>query len=711
MLLDAEEGFNEVITSGYDTDLDRANAVKDAIAEIEQAKNIYSNMDFGTDDEVKRRFAETISDMEEYVAGEKLRMDIEFDLEDQSTSELFGKIKNELEAFEDESGSISASSILAAKTSFEEKDRQGLKDFTAEESLDSLISQLITFGYVQGDTSDVAYDSTQRFAELSTAASKVQSNMSTLTSALEEQAGAGELTVGTYNELIAASPEFANCLEFEAGSYQINADKARELVKAQTEVRLAEIELQKAQDIERWKMNAEEIDRLSNSYDANSESVQAQIAKLQQENDTIEDTVTYYNLLRQQLESTISAYSAWKHAQSTADQGAMYDDLISAKKDIEEGIKTGKVGTDQYEAAVELLIPDEPDQNQIEAYMSKLNRYLTEGSDAGVKNFLADAVNAGLMEVNNGEYKLNPDVSLQDFIDKLQITPEMAKAIFGELEEYNFEFDWQEQEFDELIDKAALERELEALDERLNSLFEERELKLSTEDEDGLPDVEEDIWQTIHQKIEVEVESSDQTDVEKAMESYTLAYAEYMHALSNGDDTIELEQSLAEKRALIESFNENTKLEYNVDTDLLDYGIASVTDALANLEAAAKNLEDVKVKFGVDSEEYEIAYQRFETFKSVFSEELLTKLGIEMTADQLVESILNGTFDPSTITVDIKPESTVEGEIAEEKSAAESNGITVKVDADTSLFDEKIASVKETEITVSADIDFTDAAA
>ena len=148
------------------------------------------------------------------------------------------------------------------------------------------------------------------------------------------------------------------------------------------------------------------------------------------------------------------AYRGWQNAQSAPESGDVYRDLVKAKEQIEEGLKSYKVGTEKYLASVEVLIPKNSQDDAAEYLTSTLNRYLTEDS-VGVSNFIYDLLAEGIMIQTGDWVNIAPGSTLEEICAKLKITPELARAIFDELEEYDHEYEWSYEENDDSENKLS----------------------------------------------------------------------------------------------------------------------------------------------------------------------------------------------------------------------------------------------------------------
>ena len=133
----------------------------------------------------------------------------------------------------------------------------------------------------------------------------------------------------------------------------------------------------------------------------------------------------------------------------------MFTDAGNAIKAVMEGLANGKVGTEKFKSAVGFIVPDDIDSEDkaaVKKYVEKLKRYLADNG-SGVSNFINDAVKKGLM---TGSAAKGADIvegtRIQDFVDKLGLTEEVVRAIFGELETYGSKFDWSLEGLEDLDD-------------------------------------------------------------------------------------------------------------------------------------------------------------------------------------------------------------------------------------------------------------------
>lgn len=278
---------------------------------------------------------------------------------------------------------------------------------------------------------------------------------------LQQSSGTGtSLDPTSYKKAADALPgvDLSKAVEYHNGDMQFNTDKLNQMVKAYADVQEAANNASISTESITYQENAQQIAAYTNQLKTNTfaegenkDSIQSKIDDLNQEQTSIQNSIQSYEMLNNALQESTSNYTKWQNAQKTREEGDMFTDVSSAKGQIDDALKTGKVGTKKYQAAVEFLIPDtfEPkDQKRVQDYLSKLNRYITKDSKGqltaeGMTNFMSDAVSKGFFsQSSDGQYKLIGKHSMQEIAKGMNITDDMAKAIFGNLEDYGMKFDF-----------------------------------------------------------------------------------------------------------------------------------------------------------------------------------------------------------------------------------------------------------------------------
>lgn len=345
-----------------------------------------------------------------------------------------------------------------------------ISDATDSTQLKQFIDLLVEMGYVSGTTAGAADKISSSFQDIASSAEAAQAEVETLTEVLNAQDAGHGISLDNYNALIAANADYADALEYSNGVMKINADRAKEIAQQDVSAQITKATTQmkmQAQELRNTESALTEYrSQLQNLYNQQAAGVsvsQEQISTLEQTiasyestSDAIQGNINKYAVLISNLREAAGAYAEWQNAQDASESGDMYDDTHLALQDIEEGLESGKVGRKDFKAAVDFLIPDDVSRDNMEAIEdykeNVLDRYITFDEDEGemtargVANFLDDAMDKGLAEVDDdGNWKVTAGTLMEDFAEELHLTPEMVRAIFGELEEYGFEFDWSDE--------------------------------------------------------------------------------------------------------------------------------------------------------------------------------------------------------------------------------------------------------------------------
>lgn len=647
-----QEEYNNALSQTYDTDTERAEAVRSAITGLQDIQKAIDTTEFKPGDERVKDYIQdlynTVIDglgQEEFDADLKLDVNTDSlqdavrnykkDMKDASeqgvdedgsipksidnikssfddlSKDVPDKMKNLLDAvkqFQSDSGEIKVSDILdGQKTNAAGWERlsAAAKDYGV--SVEFALQKLAEAHVIQSDSTDLAYNASERFKDLSSTTNSLIESQQLLNSVYSEQSQKGTLSLKTYEALTKEHKEFGSMLEAEGSSIKFNADAAQELIDARAKENIVALQREKIDDLTRYQQNKDAIDELEKSTKRLTETEQkardAKIARLKAENEDIESVVAKTNIQIAQLESLTSAYSKWQVAQQTANQDAMYNDMLSAKKQIEDGLKNGMIGTDDFKTAVRMLIPDAPDPSDykaIDSYMKKLNRYLTTDSEGnvtrtGMQNFLTDAVSKSLdggplMELKDGYYKVLDGIKPEDFVERLKITPSMAQAIFENLKAHGYEFDWNAEDFFHLENLEEAKNKVNEVKEAFNEIDQNKDY------------TSEGRAQAIHDLAESEKES-----IKGFVDTYQAAINE-MNLYEPGTQSFQDAHDRAEDLMnVIKELPPEILLELGFDTDKLDDllnpdGPAETVEVEADTSNAESKVEHVGETYNTTKE-------------------------------------------------------------------------------------------------------------
>lgn len=442
-----------------------------------------------------------------------------------------------------------------------------------------------------------------------TAVKNVTTTISAVTAALQAQTTGVGVTAENFKALTDADKDYADCLEYVNGTMQINTEKAKELTDKKIEEAKATVRVARSQAQLKYAENKQELSRLNDALKKNNDLSEEQqstlkeaISNREQENKKLREQCQNYEVLYSQLMQASGAYQDWLNAQNATEAGTMYDDAIKAYDAIKDALESGKIGTQKYKAAVEFLVPKSVDENAVQQYVDTLKKYLTDDSK-GITNFLNDAVKAGLMEEDSSGYvAIAGKKTIDDFCDALKLTPDMVRAIFGELQEYGFDFNWDDAFFGETL--TSLEMQADELQEKMDSV---------KPDSDSYKEWNDQLKE-VNEKIENIKGNIDNTDVDALVDAYEKAKDAVDQMNSQGDtfdgQADEL-QSALDKAA--DNLNKNGRVQLWIDASEAEKTVDDLTQRFnsgdfsvaTELETAQDKLADLntqKEKLGAPTE-------------------------------------------------------------------------------------------------------------
>lgn len=549
-------------------------------------------------------------------------------------------------------------------------------------SMDDLIDIFVKIGLVTSDNIKYTNEFTSSALTMATAASKA---ISSVTSILNSQGTGVNVDTDSYSELIKDNAEYAAALEYSNGRMQLNREMATKLTKAKSDEAKANIEVAYSQNQMKYSAVKADMAAVDKQLKENNnltgdqrEKLEDAKAALESQSKTLRDNCTSLRMQYSALVQASSAYQDWLNAQNAAEAGDMYNDGMDAKQAIAAGLKNGKIGTEKYKAAVEFLVPDDF-KGDVQTYIKKLNRYFKEASDgsidaSGLNNFITDSIKAGLMkDEGDGKIQMIADTTIEDFADALQLTPDAVQSIFGELQEYGWNFDWDSMlgneldntrmKLDDIKDQMAdldpdteawkiLNDQAEKLQEKLDGLYEKSGIDQMVSD---INDVLKDTGSlTGNQKDDLLGMGRVQTMVDLYDAQQRLIEAQKAFNANPGDLNIAQEltdaqkqvEELAQKK---EKLGEPTALEIQVYTQ-------DAIDKLGNVEGAADQVTDKLEKAGVLTVESDDDPVK-ETDKEIDNVQEKAKKPITLKVDNV--QCLSGIQDVATALKDISGETTV----------------------------------------------------
>ena len=500
---------------------------------------------------------------------------------------------------------------VSLKTLFAMADNDAFNDLFSGnidiEALKEFIQQMEDAGFTIEDVineleslSKAGVEANSVTIDADTAVKNVTTTISAVTAALQAQTTGVGVTAENFKALTDADKDYADCLEYVNGTMQINTEKAKELTDKKIEEAKATVRVARSQAQLKYAENKQELSRLNDALKKNNDLSEEQqstlkeaISNREQENKKLREQCQNYEVLYSQLVQVSGAYQDWLNAQNATEAGTMYDDAIKAYDAIKDALESGKVGTQKYKAAVEFLVPDSVDENAVQQYVDTLKKYLTDDYK-GVTNFLNDAVKAGLMEADSSGYvTIAGEKTIQDFCDAMKLTPDMVRAIFGELQEYGFDWEWDDAFFGETL--TSLEMQADELQEKMDSV---------KPDSDSYKEWNDQLKE-VNEKIENIKGNIDNTDVDELVDAYKQAKDLVDKANEQGDlpsKRAEVLQSALDKAA--DNLNKNGRVQLWIDASEAEKTVDDLTQRFnsgdfsvaTELETAQDKLADLTAK-------------------------------------------------------------------------------------------------------------------
>lgn len=528
-------------------------------------------------------------------------------------------------------------------------------------SMSDLIDILVKAGLVTGESIKYTNEFTTNALSAATNATKA---ISLVTAAMQSQSTTAGVSSDSYSELIKEQGEYAAALDFENGYVKLNTDMAKKITQAKIDEAEANIKLAYSQNQMKYSQVKADLEALNTAVQQNgklegenAEQVEKARSELEAQSKQLRENCRNLQMQYSLLVQSSGAYQDWVNAQNASEAGDMYDSVIKAKQTIAEGLKNGKIGTEKFKAAVELTIPEDY-QGDIAKYMKRLNRYFKQASDgssdaSGLNNFLKDSIKAGLMSKDaKDQITIAANKTTKDFADALHLSMEDVQSIWGELQEYGWEFDWGsllgnpvdnlrmqiddiQDQMDALGEGAENSPVWQALNEQLTDLKEKLKETFSSADASQIDQSIEDIIDEATKANGVLTESQTDTiratgraqnlyDLAKAQEELTEKQKEYNEALNsqssydtdgNGKDnldklTAELQQAqdkVTELTQKKEQLKDPTPLE--ISTFALDYAQGRIDGVEHTAKETTQMLSDIGLTVDASQAQSEIDEQ------------------------------------------------------------------------------------------------------
>lgn len=596
-------------------------------------------------EEVKNKFPELVAEMKK--AGFSAQ-DIANNINSQLGLLDFDEVKNQLkEAF---TGDLGDNATYGDYKNYDARARQFnkfLKDKTDEEI--EIFYRYVNDGDI--DLSDLTLEDIEELfitvnadttpaqkslEELTESANDVLSSITSINSALASQATGTSVSSEIFSD--ESLKEYASALEYVNGCYQLNTEKVKELTKAKVDEQVATNNAKKAAEQQDYLKNAKEIDTLrkkieENNFvgDENAEIIQSQIDNLLEQNSAIISNCNQLDVLNASLMESIGIYQQWKDAQSAGNSGDMYDDAKTAWSQIreiadKESDMYGRVGTVQYQAAVDFLVPekiDHSDQKAVQEYLDKIRKYMYFDDNGDVNGvnmdaFFSSAVKKGLMTETEDSYELVGQMTMEKFAEGMGMSLPLVQAIFGEIEEFMPEgeqwFDWSDEAVQTLGDLAIVASDAaDAL--QATEQFKDMNIQLDVSD-----------IETTEGKISALDDTIEQMNQVKATPDVDTSQIENANAI--------IQYCVQQKQAL------NEPAVMSVDTSMVEGKVGNAISLLQQFQQAQNELEMQKA-LQLDTSEAESKVSSLTSEIQGLNPKVTASLGIDTTSAETIASTIS----------------------------------------------------------------------
>lgn len=200
----------------------------------------------------------------------------------------------------------------------------------------------------------------------------------------------------------------------------------------------------------------DELISLQDQYSSVSEALKTctdeqQRADLLDQQASLANRIDEVSTLASQYSGLSSAYNKWILAQSSGEEGDMYDNIEGSLDNIKDLYNQGLIGTNAFRSAVQLMsnvdLSNASPEELMTVYekgMPKMERYFQEGT-TGCENFLEDVhnLNSEWASMNeDGEWEINfGKGSDQDIADALGINVETVQSILRKMSDFGFDIE------------------------------------------------------------------------------------------------------------------------------------------------------------------------------------------------------------------------------------------------------------------------------
>ncbi len=265
------------------------------------------------------------------------------------------------------------------------------------------------------------------------------SALQTATSEASSTTGLTKSSIDSISQMFSGIPNFDADALFRntADGVKLNTKALSSLLSVQHDIKATEFakDIQKQTEAIKKQNDAVQEAKGTADFDTQQTKLKDMLGSLAD----MQQAQSQYHALYKQQQELFSDYGQWQQAQSTANAGDKYNNMVSGLKTAKEAWDKALIGTDDFKSFAKLISPSgaTDDVNFAENY-AKAARYLTE-DESGVKAFLNDLSSKGLADFNEESQQWSYNVKdMAEAAKQMGMGKEFMSNMFGRLEDYGF---------------------------------------------------------------------------------------------------------------------------------------------------------------------------------------------------------------------------------------------------------------------------------
>lgn len=248
-------------------------------------------------------------------------------------------------------------------------------------------------------------------------ATKIIDAMSIVNEAIVDRTQLTQEQGEALKDLIGNEEGYADAIDDTNGYVVKNAALLRKLIAAKRDDQQATIRMAKAMAQLQYRNTVKQLQQLLSSMQKKykgtilvSNATLKNVSVLREQINALKQTIKEYSLLELEMSELTNAYRNFEKAKEIDSQLTYGDSMIEMLEAINEGFKTGQVGTETFNAAVEALVPE-----SVYANIDNFKDRMVAIHDYIDKNPLF----ADWFTIDDGEFKVTQD-NIEAFVKDLQ---------------------------------------------------------------------------------------------------------------------------------------------------------------------------------------------------------------------------------------------------------------------------------------------------